>query len=77
MKADVGSHANEIVRKLEREILLGRLMPGQRLDERSLSEQFQVSRTPVREALQRLSASGLATLRGRQEIGRASCRERV
>lgn len=66
MKEDVVSHANEIVRKLEREITLGRLMPGQRLDERSLSEQFRVSRTPVREALQRLGASGLITLRGRQ-----------
>jgi len=66
MTDDVVSHVNEIVRELEREILLGRLTPGQRLDERSLSERFRVSRTPVREALQRLAASGLVTLRGRQ-----------
>lgn len=66
MKAEIGSHANEIIRRLEEEILLGRRSPGDRLDERSLAEQFGVSRTPVREALQRLAASGLVMLRGRQ-----------
>jgi DNA-binding GntR family transcriptional regulator len=66
MKPDAGSHAGQIVRELEEEILLGRRLPGDRLDERSLAAQFGVSRTPVREALQRLATSGLVTLKGRR-----------
>ena len=40
-------------------ILAGELIPGSRLDEHSLAARFGVSRTPVREALRQLSASGL------------------
>src|SRR3981189_1968745 len=58
------SLASDIARRLEEEILRGRVRPGARLDERELSERYNVSRTPVREALQRLSASGLAVARG-------------
>ena len=36
----------------------GRLRPGQRLVEAQLCEEFAVSRTPLREALRRLSAEG-------------------
>ena len=43
---------------LEAEIGTGVWMPGQALDEQALSERFQVSRTPVREALLQLSALG-------------------
>ncbi|HTN64313.1 MAG TPA: GntR family transcriptional regulator [Devosia sp.] len=39
----------------------GSLKPGMRLLETELAAQLQVSRTPVREALHRLSAMGLAT----------------
>ena len=42
------------------EIIVGLLTPGTRLDEMSLARRFGVSRTPVREALQQLVASGLA-----------------
>jgi len=62
------SLASDIARRLEEEILRGRVRPGARLDERELSERYNVSRTPVREALQRLSASGLAVARGRQGL---------
>lgn len=62
------SLAGDIAGRLEEEILRGRISPGHRLDERELSERYGVSRTPVREALQRLSASGLAVARGRQGL---------
>jgi DNA-binding GntR family transcriptional regulator len=58
------SLASDIAKRMEEEILRGRVRPGTRLDERELSERYKVSRTPVREALQRLSASGLAVARG-------------
>jgi DNA-binding GntR family transcriptional regulator len=62
------SLSGDIAKQLEEEILRGRVRPGHRLDERELSERYGVSRTPVREALQRLSASGLAVARGRQGL---------
>lgn len=58
----------EVATRLEQEILQGIRKPGDRLDERQLAENFGVSRTPVREALQRLSASGLVVSRGRQGL---------
>tara|TARA_Y100000287_G_scaffold126100_1_gene101802 strand:+ start:436 stop:1107 length:672 start_codon:yes stop_codon:yes gene_type:complete len=45
---------------LEQRIIEGELGIGIRLDETELSAHYGVSRTPVREALQRLSESGLA-----------------
>lgn len=51
---------------LEADIVEGRLTPGDKLDERSLAERFGVSRTPIREALRRLSATGLVEEQGGQ-----------
>lgn len=51
---------------IEEDILAGRLLPGDRLDERALAERYQVSRTPVREALRQLAMSGLVSLQPRQ-----------
>ncbi|MBW8635935.1 GntR family transcriptional regulator [Hoeflea sp. WL0058] len=51
--------ADRIREELEQSIIGGAFADGERLDEVSLSEQFNVSRTPVREALHALSASGL------------------
>lgn len=48
-----------IAEELEGMILDGTFADGQRLDEVQLAEQFSVSRTPLREALQRLTVSGL------------------
>jgi len=45
---------------LEQRIIEGELGIGKRLDEAELSGYYGVSRTPVREALQRLAESGLA-----------------
>jgi DNA-binding GntR family transcriptional regulator len=54
---------DDLSRIIEDEILDGILAPGERLDERALAERFGVSRTPVREALNRLSAGGLIEIR--------------
>ncbi|OYX13404.1 MAG: GntR family transcriptional regulator [Rhizobiales bacterium 32-66-8] len=51
---------------LEEDIVAGHLLPGQRLDEVWLAERFQVSRTPIREALIQLAASGLVEIRPRR-----------
>ena len=55
-----------IMRKIEDDIVSGKILPGQRLDERLLAERFGVSRTPIREALVRLSSSGLVNIRRNQ-----------
>lgn len=61
-----GSRASELVPVLEQEIVTGSLKPGTRLDETILAERFGVSRTPIREALTRLAASGLVEIRPRR-----------
>jgi DNA-binding GntR family transcriptional regulator len=48
---------------LRRAILEGVFTPGERLVERQIAEQFQISKTPVREALQELKRRGLVTSR--------------
>lgn len=60
------TRADQLRRTLEQEIFTGALKPGDRLDEQSLAQRFSVSRTPVREALRQLSASGLIEVRPRQ-----------
>ena len=45
--------ATRIVAALEKDIVQGALRPGERLDEQALAQRFEVSRTPVREALMR------------------------
>lgn len=47
---------------LRHQILAGELKPNQRLVEMQLAGQFGLSRTPVREALKRLSAEGLVAV---------------
>lgn len=61
-----GGRANEIRSALQEEIESGRLPPGAPLDERALATRFQVSRTPVREALQQLAALDLVRIAPRQ-----------
>jgi len=51
--------AEEIRRSLAERIIAGVLSPGTALDETLLATEFGVSRTPVREALRLLAASGL------------------
>lgn len=49
--------------RLADEIVSGVLEPGTPLDEHELAARFGVSRTPVREAIRQLSASGLVSVR--------------
>jgi DNA-binding GntR family transcriptional regulator len=58
-----GGLADEVSRKLADDIALGVFLPGERLDEASLAARFQVSRTPVREALKQLAITGLVAYR--------------
>lgn len=60
--------ADAIADALEGLILDGTFPDGARLDENLLSERFEVSRTPLREALQRLIASGLVEQRPRRGV---------
>lgn len=60
--------AAEIRAALQEEIESGKLAPGDMLDERALAERFQVSRTPVREALQQLAALDLVRIAPRQGV---------
>lgn len=63
----VGLAAN-IRAALEADIDNGVLLPGDALDERMLAERFEVSRTPVREAIQQLATVGQVEIVPRQGI---------
>ena len=51
--------ARRVYRELRDEILELKLAPGSPLDETSVAKRFEMSRSPVREAIVRLSAEGL------------------
>lgn len=51
---------------LEDRILTGNLAPGDRLEEETLAQEFGVSRTPIRQALFQLAATGLVEHRPRR-----------
>ena len=58
--------SDSLIRILEDDILNSTLKPGDRLDEQSLARRFEVSRTPVREALRHLASAGLVEIRKNQ-----------
>jgi DNA-binding GntR family transcriptional regulator len=58
--------ASTIREKIELEMSEGQYLPGDLLDEKLLAERYGVSRTPVREAIQQLSAQGLVYRIARQ-----------
>src|SRR5436190_22723903 len=60
-----GSLTEAIYEQLRSEIVRGQLRPNERLVEAEIAERLQVSRTPVRESLQRLAADGLVVSRRR------------
>jgi DNA-binding GntR family transcriptional regulator len=53
------TRGDEIRLQLEQDILAGRLLPGDHLNEGALGERFSSSRTPIREAIRQLAAQGL------------------
>jgi DNA-binding GntR family transcriptional regulator len=57
-----GKGARHVYETLKREILTLALAPGIPLDETLLAERFGMSRSPIREALVRLSADGLVEM---------------
>jgi DNA-binding GntR family transcriptional regulator len=57
------TRAEELRLQLADEIVQGTLRPGAPLDETEVARRFSVSRTPVREALRQLVASGLVQAR--------------
>ena len=57
-KANVPISSN-LYSQLQRDILTGKLKNGQKLTEQVICEEYNVSRTPVREALRQLESEGL------------------
>ena len=55
-----------LVSEIEKLIVNGSMVPGQRLDEMVLAKKYGVSRTPVREAIRALTAIGLVQNTGKQ-----------
>ena len=55
-----GTSADHVHREILALVMSGELRPGDALSEVALARRFAVSRTPVREAIQRLAHSGLA-----------------
>jgi DNA-binding GntR family transcriptional regulator len=60
--------SDDIFHALARDILAGKFEPGERLDEPSICRKFKVSRTPIREALRRLSGTGLVEITPRRGV---------
>src|SRR6478609_4422418 len=58
--------SDRVRRQIADQIISGALRPGQELDEKKLAEAFNVSRTPVREALRQLAAASLVDWRPHQ-----------
>ena len=57
-----------LYKTLAEQIIKGEIKPGERLDERDLAERFEVSRTPVREALRGLQERGLVEIMPRRGV---------
>lgn len=58
-----GCLADEVAQRITDAVVLGDFPPGTRLDEHMLAARFEVSRTPVREALKQLAQTGLIAAR--------------
>src|ERR1017187_8004501 len=59
----LSDRAYDILRK---EIISGNLAPGEKLNVHDLAAAMQISRTPIKEAINRLAEDGLVTIRSRK-----------
>ncbi|MBB3769527.1 DNA-binding GntR family transcriptional regulator [Angulomicrobium tetraedrale] len=66
MSDDGQTRAEKLASEIADAILDGTFEPGSRLDEHMLAARYGTSRTPVREALRQLAATGLIDLRPRR-----------
>ena len=66
--APVPTLASIVQQRIGNDIAHGALPPGMRLEEEDLARRYEVSRTPVREALRQLSALGIVDIRHRQGV---------
>ncbi|MBP0495177.1 GntR family transcriptional regulator [Roseomonas sp. SG15] len=62
-RAAVPTHATGVYDRIRDDLLEGRLRPGARLQIRALMERYAIGQTPLREALNRLTADGLVECR--------------
>ncbi|MGG5818199.1 GntR family transcriptional regulator [Falsiroseomonas sp. HW251] len=53
------THASSVQERIRADILSGQLPPGQRLQIKAMMQRYEVGQTPLREALNRLSADGI------------------
>jgi DNA-binding GntR family transcriptional regulator len=60
--SDISGRSERAYRLIRRAIVEGEFEPGSRLVEQRIGEMFDLSRTPVREALRALAADGLVTI---------------
>lgn len=63
MEVQSRTRAEWLAAQIADAIVTGELGPGLKLDEHSLAQRYNVSRTPVREALRQLDATGLIEVR--------------
>ncbi len=59
---------DEVFTSLRNAILSGHFKPGERLVEKELAEQLEISRTPIREALRKLELEGLVLYEPRKGV---------
>ena len=60
------SLTDQVYSLLEREIVEGRMKPGERIREKELSQRLGISRTPIREALLKLEMAGIVVCNSRR-----------
>src|SRR6476620_6459809 len=63
---EMGRPADDVYSSLKDDIERGVLTPGEHLVEDTIGSQFNVSRTPIRNAIKRLQADGLVTIEPRR-----------
>ena len=59
MQREPENLVDQLVEQIQKKIASGEYAPGQKLRQATLATAFQVSRTPVRQALSQLAARGL------------------